>query len=110
MFSSYAVVTFSIIEEEKYVRHEDHVQRVLSIANHIVEHRGTLRSTARAFGVSKNTVFRDIHYRLSAIDEHLAKQALSIIEENKNTRHIRGGNATKAKYRTNDCHQNDPPK
>ena len=74
-------------------------ERAISIANYIIESNATVRQTAKAFGVSKSTVHKDVTDRLMQIDPTLAKQARQVPDVNKSERHIRGGLATREKYR-----------
>lgn len=73
-------------------------ERAIGIANYIIDHNATVRQTARAFGVSKSTVHKDVTDRLMQINPALAKQARRVLDVNKSERHIRGGLATKEKY------------
>lgn len=73
-------------------------ERAVSIANYIIENHSTVRQTAKAFGVSKSTVHKDLTERLPSINKVLATQARKILDVNKSERHIRGGLATKEKY------------
>ncbi|MBS7258816.1 MAG: sporulation transcriptional regulator SpoIIID [Eubacteriales bacterium] len=72
--------------------------RVLSIADYIIETGATVRAAARVFGVSKSTVHKDITERLRQINRNLGEQVAVILEQNKDERHIRGGMATREKY------------
>ena len=74
-------------------------ERAISIENYIIESNATVRQTAKAFGVSKSTVHKDVTDRLMQIDPTLAKQARQVLDVNKSERHIRGGLATREKYR-----------
>ena len=66
----------------------------------------TVRSTAKKFGVSKSTVHKDVAERLKYIDPQLYKEVKQILEINKAQRHIRGGMATKLKYKKHtDCEE-----
>jgi putative DeoR family transcriptional regulator (stage III sporulation protein D) len=58
-----------------------------------------VRQAAKQFGISKSTVHKDIAERLPAINRQLYRQAKEILEENKAQRHIRGGLATRKKYK-----------
>lgn len=71
----------------------------MNIANYIIESNATVRQTAKAFGVSKSTVHKDVTDRLMQINPTLAKQARQVLDVNKSERHIRGGLATREKYR-----------
>ena len=73
-------------------------ERAISIAEFIIESNATVRQTAKAFGVSKSTVHKDVTDRLMQINPALAKQARQVLDVNKSERHIRGGMATKEKY------------
>jgi putative DeoR family transcriptional regulator (stage III sporulation protein D) len=77
-------------------------ERAVSIANYIIEHNATVRQTAKAFGVSKSTVHKDVTDRLAQINPTLALDARKVLDVNKSERHIGGGLATKEKY----LHQN----
>jgi putative DeoR family transcriptional regulator, stage III sporulation protein D len=73
-------------------------ERVIELANYIIEKKTTVRSAAKRFGISKSTVHKDVTERLIQIKPVLADTVRIILEENKAERHIRGGQATKAKY------------
>ena len=73
-------------------------ERVLNIANYMIESGCTVRSAASRFGVSKSTVHKDISERLKYINPALADMARTILDTNKSERHLRGGIATKLKY------------
>lgn len=74
-------------------------ERVLNVAEYIVEHGATVRSAAREFGISKSTVHHDMQTRLKNLDPTLAKQVRAILAKNREERHIRGGMATYLKYK-----------
>ena len=74
-------------------------QRACDLALYIVENRATVRQAAKQFGISKSTVHKDIAERLPFINRQLYLQAKEILEENKAQRHIRGGLATRKKYK-----------
>lgn len=79
-------------------------ERAISIANYIIDSNATVRQTAKAFGVSKSTVHKDVTDRLMQINPTLAKQARQVLDVNKSERHIRGGLATKEKYAHKQAH------
>lgn len=82
---------------------QDYIRdRVLELGNHILESTATVRQTADLFGVSKSTVHKDVTERLPRINPELAYQVRLILEHNKAERHIRGGEATRRKYRSNE--------
>lgn len=74
-------------------------ERTLELANYIIETRCTVREAAKKFGISKSTVHKDITERLVKINDNLAKKTREILAENKQERHIRGGIATREKYK-----------
>jgi len=75
-------------------------QRVLEVAQYIIESKSTIRKTATVFGVSKSTIHKDMTERLPKINPQIASQAKNVLELNKAERHIRGGKATQLKYKT----------
>lgn len=74
-------------------------QRVCAEAVYMIENSATVRSTARHFGVSKSTVHKDLSQRLPQYNKKLYLQVRPVLEENKAQRHIRGGMATREKYK-----------
>lgn len=74
-------------------------ERAVEIARYIVEEKSTVRAAAWKFGISKSTVHKDVTERLPDIKPDLAENVREVLEKNKAERHIRGGEATKAKYR-----------
>ena len=73
-------------------------ERAIAIANYIIEHKATVRQTAKDFGVSKSTVHKDVTDRLEHVHPSLAKEVRRVLDVNKSERHVRGGMATKEKY------------
>ena len=74
-------------------------ERARTLAAYIIETRSTVRAAAAHFGVSKSTVHKDIAERLQEIDPLLYEQVKQVLEVNKAERHIRGGMATRRKYK-----------
>lgn len=74
-------------------------ERACDLAEYIIENKATVRSAAKKFGISKSTVHKDITERLKHIDNTLYKGVKDVLEENKAERHIRGGIATRKKYK-----------
>ncbi len=74
-------------------------ERTVELANYIIENKCTVRDAAKKFGISKSTVHKDITERLMKINQILANEAKNVLLENKQERHIRGGYATREKYR-----------
>ena len=78
---------------------ENMEQRCEALAAYIIENRATVRAAAKKFGISKSTVHKDISERLPQFNRTLYLAAKSVLEENKAQRHIRGGIATRKKYK-----------
>lgn len=74
-------------------------RRVLEISEHILDTKATVRQAAKMFNVSKSTVHKDVTERLPLINKQLARRVKRVLEQNKAERHIRGGEATRKKYR-----------
>lgn len=74
-------------------------ERVIEVANYIIDSKATIRKTAKVFGVSKSTIHKDMTERLPKINPQIADEAKMILDFNKAERHIRGGKATKMKYK-----------
>ncbi|MDD6880386.1 MAG: sporulation transcriptional regulator SpoIIID [Firmicutes bacterium] len=74
-------------------------ERVLELAKYIIETKTTVRQTAAKFRVSKSTVHKDVTERLQEINPALAHEVKLVLENNKAERHLRGGMATREKYR-----------
>ena len=74
-------------------------ERAIEVALYIIEHRSTVRAAAKQFGISKSTVHKDITQRLERLNPALFAQARELLDLNKAERHIRGGLATRRKYR-----------
>ena len=78
---------------------DDMERRACDLAVYIIENRTTIRATAKRFGISKSTVHKDLTQRLKHCDKDLYIQVKELMEVNKAERHIRGGLATKQKYK-----------
>ena len=72
--------------------------RARELAVYIIETGATVRAAARKFGISKSTVHKDLSQRLPEYDRLLYQQVRSVLDLNKQERHIRGGMATRKKY------------
>ena len=75
------------------------VNRAVLLGQYIVENKSTVRATAKKFGISKSTVHKDVSDRLKNEDYLLFTQVKKVLEINKQERHIRGGLATRKKYK-----------
>lgn len=74
-------------------------ERACQLSLYLIENRATVRAAAGKFGVSKSTVHKDLSERLPAYNRALYLQVKEVLEENKAQRHIRGGLATRRKYK-----------
>lgn len=74
-------------------------KRCKEIAQYIIRENATVRKTAEVFGISKSTVHKDVVERLPTVDSELAKKVRKVLNKNKEERHIRGGVATRRKFR-----------
>ena len=74
-------------------------ERAERLAQYIIENRTTVRAAAQKFGISKSTAHKDISERLPQFNRVLYQQVKEVLEVNKAQRHIRGGIATRKKYR-----------
>ena len=74
-------------------------ERACDLALYIIEHQATVRSAAKQFGISKSTVHKDLSQRLPAFNRALYLQVKEVLDINKAERHIRGGIATRRKYK-----------
>ena len=78
---------------------EDIEARARDLAVYIVEHNATVRQATRHMNISKSTVHKDLSDRLRYIDFPLYTQARAVLDQNKAERHLRGGEATRRKYK-----------
>lgn len=74
-------------------------KRVLDVGRYILNTESTVRQAAREFNVSKSTVHKDVTERLPDVSKGLYRRIKRILDKNKAERHIRGGEATRKKYR-----------
>ncbi len=74
-------------------------ERAVTLAQYIIENQTTVRAAAKRFGISKSTVHKDLSERLPKFNRTLYLQVKEVLEVNKAQRHIRGGIATRRKYK-----------
>jgi len=74
-------------------------ERACDLAVYIIESNATVRAAAKEFGISKSTVHKDLSERLQQFNKPLYQQVKTVLEKNKAERHIRGGIATRIKYK-----------
>ncbi len=73
--------------------------RVLEEAEYILKEKLTVRAVAKIFNISKSTVHYDLSYRLKKINKLLYDKVNKLLKFNLSVRHIRGGQATKLRYK-----------
>ena len=78
---------------------DDKEERARRLAVYMIESGGTVRSAALQFGISKSTVHKDLCDLLPRASPALYAQVRQLLEQNKSERHIRGGLATRRKYK-----------
>jgi len=88
-----------IIDGEWCVLKSNIEQRACDLAVYIIENKATVRTAAKEFGISKSTVHKDLSERLEQFNRPLYLQVKEVLDENKAERHIRGGIATRIKYK-----------
>ena len=74
-------------------------RRACQLAVYMIETGATVRAAARHFHISKSTVHKDLSQRLPKCHPVLYAQVRKILDLNKQERHIRGGMATRRKYK-----------
>lgn len=74
-------------------------ERACELAVYIIETGGTVRNAAAHFHISKSTVHKDLTQRLPQYNKRLFLQVRKVLDNNKAQRHIRGGMATRNKFR-----------
>ena len=74
-------------------------QRVIQEASYIIQNLSTVRDCGKFFCISKSTVHKDVTQRLISLSKEKYALVREVLEENKALRHIRGGIATKNKYK-----------
>ena len=78
---------------------KDMEQRAYALAVYMIENRATVRAAAQKFGISKSTVHKDLTTRLRQYSPNLYFEVRSVLDQNKAERHLRGGMATRKKYK-----------
>ena len=73
-------------------------KRACDLAVYLIETGGTVRAAAKQFRISKSTVHKDLTQRLQ-VHPDLYAQVRLVLDKNKSERHIRGGLATRKKYK-----------
>lgn len=78
---------------------EPTLERAILLGKYIAENKATVRATAAKWGISKSTVHKDVSERLKYGNPVLYAEVRKVLDINKSERHIRGGMATKKKYK-----------
>lgn len=73
--------------------------RVLMVSDYILETNETIRQIGTHFNISKSTVFLDLTKRLEQINYSKYLLVKEILKEHDRTKHIKGGESTKNKYK-----------
>ena len=73
--------------------------RARALAVYMIDTGSTVRAAAKHFGISKSTVHKDLCQRLPQCDSLLYRQVRALLDRNRQERHIRGGMATRRKYK-----------
>ncbi len=81
-----------------FTKNEKIVDRIIRGAEYFITNDSTVRETARAFGVSKSTIHKDLTERLQYLNPIMFYKAREVLDKNLDERALRGGNATKRKY------------
>lgn len=74
-------------------------RRCIEIGQYIVDTGATVRQAASRFGLSKSSVHKDMNERLPKVHKGLSERVTKVLTHNKQVRHLRGGEATRCKYR-----------
>ena len=74
-------------------------KRACELAVYMIETGNTVRAAAKHFHISKSTVHKDLCQKLPICNPALYAQVRQILDRNKQERHIRGGLATRKKYK-----------
>lgn len=75
-------------------------ERATLLGRYIIESGATVRLAAKKFGISKSTVHKDVTGRLRTLNPAMYAQVRRVLDRNKSERHIRGGIATREKYKS----------
>ena len=73
--------------------------RAVHLGEYIIDTGATVRAAAKVFKISKSTVHKDVTERLRQDNPALYREVKQVLEKNKSERHIRGGLATRKKYK-----------
>jgi len=95
------IPTFNISTPLSETLMKDYIaERVTDIATYLLKNKCTVREVAKVYCVSKSTAHKDLAERLPQIDKQLYNDVYEILRDNWDDRYIRGGEATKRKYKS----------
>ena len=72
--------------------------RCVVLGEYLAEKKTTVRQAAAVLGVSKSTVHKDVTETLRFVNRPLWEEVRRVLLQNKEERHLRGGEATRIKY------------
>ena len=73
--------------------------RCVALARYIIRTGATVRQAAEQFRMSKSSVHKDVHERLRLVHPGLFEEVQQVLDYHQAVRHIRGGQATKRRWR-----------
>ncbi len=73
-------------------------ERCVILGEYLIENQATVRAAAQVFGISKSTVHKDVTHTLKNVNKALYTEVQTLLNKNKQERHLRGGEATRLKY------------
>lgn len=90
----------SLSVKKSYTYSSSIEERCIRLGEYLIETQGTVRGVASHFGISKSTVHKDVTQILKGVDLELYNKVKTVLETNKKERHLRGGEATRKKYKS----------
>ena len=78
---------------------EELISLIIAEAKYLIDEKATVRAVAKRFSRSKSAVHKDVAKRLEKLDRPLYKKVRAVLDVNLAERHLRGGEATRKKYR-----------
>jgi len=78
---------------------QDIQERCVRLGQYIIRTGATVRQTAEVFRISKSSVHKDVHERLRAVHPGLYAEVSEILDYHHAVRHLRGGAATRRRWR-----------
>jgi len=73
--------------------------RTMELGRYMIATGCTVRQAAEKFGMSKSSVHKDVHERLAHIHPGLYEEVKEILDYHHAVRHLRGGAATRRRWR-----------